>query len=286
MSIALLPGGLKLDGEIRQDFEFAPITGKLEREIIESAVGVNSLAHQVTKILVSALISLAGQPSNERLVRMLSSGDREFLILRLHCLIEPEAQWVTHSCNECEELVQFQLHNNELPIKNAGKGYPQTSVVLSHCTAKIRVPTGADEEALAENCKDHDAALTLILKRLITLEENNKEVELIEKLTSADLSLVDQILDSMSPQTSQSVNIICPYCSNEQHFSIDNYEWIVKESRCLEDQIHTLAFYYHWSEQDILLLSKNRRSHYVALIERGLSKTQGHVMHSNVLGAQ
>lgn len=279
MNISTLPGGLLFDGVLHRDFVFAPITGIVERQIVESAVGIDSLAHQVTKILVSALSSLAGQPTNKKLVQMLSSGDREFLILSLHSLIEPDAQWITRNCSECKELVQFQLHSTTLPIKAAGEDYPQTAVALSFCDALIRVPTGADEEALSDNCKGHDAALDLLLKRLLTSIDENTGINTVlgESLTIHDQLLIDGVLDKMSPQISHSVNITCPYCLAEQDLPIDHYEWIVNENNRLDDQIHTLAFYYHWSEKEILSLSKTRRSHYVALIERSLFKAQSNL---------
>lgn len=276
-----------LEGVLQRDFVFAPITGMLEREIAESAVGIESLAHQVTKILVCALISVAGQPASQKLVRMLSSGDREFLILCLHSLIEPNAQWITRNCSECKELVQFQLHSATLPVKIAGEVYPQTALVLSQCDVKIRVPNGADEEALADNCKDHETALDLLLKRILTSIDENSEDEngdvdslIVDRLTTNDQLLIDRMLDKMSPQISHSVNITCPYCLAEQELPIDNYEWIVRENNCLDDQIHTLAFYYHWSEKEILCLSKKRRSNYVSLIERSLSKAQSNLVNS------
>ncbi|MFT6925772.1 MAG: hypothetical protein ACJAZP_001361 [Psychromonas sp.] len=284
MNSSQLPGGLLLDGELHRSFEFAPITGMLEREIAESGLGMHSLARQVTNILAYALDNVAGQRVTKKMIRMLSSGDREFLILYLHSLLEPDPRWITRRCAECDQPVQFQIDAAALPVKSAGEKYPQTALKLSFCDAQMRVPIGTDEEALADNCEDHDSAMSMLLKRLLTLGDENCLDQAIayDRLTTSDLLMIDRVLDQMSPQISRSVNITCPYCLTEQLQSIDNYEWIIHENSSLDEQIHTLAFYYHWSEKEILSLPKKRRSQYVTLIERNLFKGRGDVDHSDV----
>ena len=64
----------------------------------------------------------------------------------------------------------------------------------------------------------------------------------------------------------------CPDCNElfEIPFFAEDFifEEISARKRQLEYEIHCLAFYYHWSESDILSLPLKRRRKYVELINR------------------
>ncbi len=49
---------------------------------------------------------------------------------------------------------------------------------------------------------------------------------------------------------------------------------VAARGRFLYREVHTLARYYHWSEVDILALSRERRRRYLALIDRALGPTR------------
>ncbi|MGH7620647.1 MAG: hypothetical protein ACREPM_25830 [Gemmatimonadaceae bacterium] len=40
----------------------------------------------------------------------------------------------------------------------------------------------------------------------------------------------------------------------------------------LIEEVHVLALHYHWSESDILRLTRAKRQRYLALLERALSR--------------
>lgn len=266
-----LPGGLIVDGQLRRDFSFKPLTGFLERVISESGVAINSLAEQVSIILAHALDRVAGLVVSEELVCSLSSGDRRYLILQLEALIDPSPQWLTSNCQACDELIQFQINPATMPVKPAGKGFPQTSISLSIGDVSLRVPTGADEEDLANKAQNEKNAMNILLNRL--LYSSAQRVDAGE-LNAEDLDLIDMTLDEMSPQAGGAASIICPYCAHPQQISIDNYAWITRKIQRLDEDIHTLAIHYHWSEKEILVLPRNRRQRYLQLIERSLGKYQ------------
>ena len=278
-----LPVFMLLDGQLLRDIKFKAITGILERAISESGLGISSLSEQVTRILVNALDTVAGLPATEKLICALSSGDRQYLMLRLQAIIDPRPQWLTSACQECNEFIQFQLEPGALPVKPAGDQFPHTCVSLSIGDARIRVPTGADEEAIARDAVNDQSAMKLLLNRLISLPSQKAD---IDSLTCEDQQLIDQLLEKMSPQLSESVSITCPYCEHQQELPIDNYAWIIRESTSLDEEVHTLAFRYHWSEKEILSLGKTRRQHYIQLIEKNLGKYQDVEYNSEVQGGR
>lgn len=257
--------------QLCRGYKFKPLTGMLERVICESCFELKTLAEQVTLILSRALDNIAGLPASDERVRTLSHGDRLFLMIQLQARLDPSPQWLTANCQHCEERIQFQIEPQTMPVKPAGNRFPQTSISLSTGNLKIRVPNGADEEKLAYYADSEQSALKLLLPELIssTIHEDT-----INSLTRDDLELIDKTLDEMSPQPATSVSIECPYCSFQQQVSIDHFHWVSQSSQQLDEEIHTLALNYHWSEKDILDLSRNRRKHYLQLIQRSNGKFQ------------
>ncbi len=264
-----LPGGLLVDGRLRRDYRFKAVTGELERALAESGLHTDTLPEQVTRILTASLFEVAGKPADEALVRSLSAGDRQFLVLQLEALIDTSPRWITACCAGCDELIQFQIVPGSLPMKAAGEGYPETNLMLSLGEVSIRVPNGADEEFISIRVGDDGSGLHALLARLLSSQGRSVPVK---RLTDDDRETLDQVLDQMSPQAGLTASIECPHCHLGQQVAIDPYAWILRETGALDQHIHTLAFHYHWSERDILQLSRARRESYLQLIDRSLGK--------------
>jgi hypothetical protein len=265
-----LPGGLIFDGQLRREFKFKPITGQLERTIIDSGTGLYGLVTQVTNILAHALESIAGMVANEALVLSLCSGDRHYLIQQLEARIQPNPKWFTFNCNDCEEPLQIQLMPGSLPIKSANTNFPKISVVLSIGEVEARVPTGKDEQAIFHEKGDKQSRLNVLLKRLVT--QSGHAID-INHLSDKDQYLLDKTLEDMMPQQGNSITTECPYCNQQQHVEIDTYSWLDNHFHDLDNEIHTLAINYHWSEKEILSLPRKRRKRYLDFIEKQTDNT-------------
>jgi hypothetical protein len=265
-----LPGGLIVDGQLRSDFSFKPVTGALERAIAESGNLYSTLAQQVTRILSCSLEHVANRAADADLVRCLSSGDRQYLILQLEALIEPAPQWYTAPCQHCEELIQFQLEPGSLPVKPAGDSFPEVTIHLSMGDVVLRTPNGRDEENLATCLKNEQSAVPYLLSQLISpVDEQALDSN---ALNTADLALIDHSLEQMAPQTADTVSVSCPYCNHHQQIKVDSYAWITRKTQSLDEEVHSLASNYHWSERDILELPRTRRKRYLQLIERSAGR--------------
>jgi len=263
-----LPGGLLCDGRLRCDYRFRTVTGELERVLSESGFFTETLPHQVTRILSCTLDELAGLAVDEALIRCLSAGDRQFLVLQLGALLDPSPHWITARCSGCVEQIQFQILPGDLPMKAAGEGYPERKLQLSLGEVSLRVPNGGDEEFVSEHTSA-EAVLHALLSRLLSSEGRQVDVS---RLNEGDLETLDRVLDEMSPQAGLTASIECPHCHLEQEAAIDPYAWVVRETTSLDLDIHTLAMHYHWSERDILQLPRTRRERYLQLIDRSLGK--------------
>lgn len=268
-----LPGGLLCDGELRRDFRFREITGGLERAIMESGLHSNSLPQQITWILTAALEQVAGQAADARLLQSLSAGDRQFLMLQLEALIDDTPSWYTVNCTACGEAIQFQITPGSLPVKPAGAGYPRMPIQLGGQPMELRVPCGVDEEFIANQPVDSDDMPNLMLQRLLSCPDPQQPVS-VHQLSMAEREKLDRALDEMSPQVGLQADIECPCCAQQQQAEIDPYAWIVRETAALDQDIHTIAWHYHWSEQEILRLPRNKRTAYLHMIDRARGRFQ------------
>ncbi|MEN8177709.1 MAG: hypothetical protein ABFS39_03735 [Pseudomonadota bacterium] len=278
-----LPGGLLCDGRLRRDYRFKTVTGELERALSESGFHTDTLPEQVTRILSRSLHEVAGLAVDEALIRSLSAGDRQFLVLQLDALLDASPRWIPARCGGCAEQIQFQIVPGSLPMKPAGDGYPETRLNLSLGEVSLRVPNGADEEFISIQAEDNGLVLHALLSRLLSSQGWPVDVS---QLTDEDLEALDQVLDEMSPQAGLTASIECPHCRLGQQAAIDPYAWIVRETESLDEEIHTLAFHYHWSESDILQLPRGRRERYLQLIDRSLGKYRADdLIHGNQGGS-
>lgn len=264
-----LPGGLLCDGRLRRDYRFKAVTGELERALSESGLHTQTLPEQVTRILSCSLHEVAGYAVDESLLRSLSSGDRQFLVLQLEAWIDSSPRWITALCSGCGERIQFQIVPGALPMKPAGEGYPERLLSLSIGEVSARAPNGGDEEFISTRPEEDATVLHALLSRLLSSQGRPVDVT---RLTDEDLESLDQMLDQMSPQAGLTAGIECPHCHLGQEVAIDPYAWILRETGALDQDIHTLAFHYHWSEKDILQLPRARRARYLQLIDRSLGK--------------
>jgi len=270
MEANVLPGGLFINSELRRNYRFKPLTGKIEREIQDSGEKSASLAEQVSEILTGTLDTLADKPADRSVVDALCTGDRQYLILKLHGMINPDPSWVTCRCTVCNEKMQFLLDYHQLPVKEAGDRYPQTEIELNDTVYVLRVPNGEDEISLSYQSTNKESLKLSVVKQLLISLDGNDNAE----LNDDDIKCLDEILDDMSPQVTPYMQVVCPYCESCQKISIDHYDWITGFKE-LDREIHTLASHYHWSENDILSLSRTRRKRYLSMIDRSDVKSNG-----------
>ncbi|ATB39024.1 hypothetical protein CYFUS_004463 [Cystobacter fuscus] len=252
-----LPGGLLREGELRRQFRFREPDGALELSILEGARRREPLPRQVSRVLVAALEHLGGEPPELAKVEELCIADRQFLMRRLRTWLGDEQPWHTVRCTGCQERFDFELNVAELPVKEAGAGFPFVEVETGQGRVRGRVPTGADQLALAERVT---ADVRALLERCLFPAD-------VARLEEGDIALIEEALEAVSPGVVTRVGATCPGCGATQVVTLEPYSCLFMESTLLEE-VHTLASAYHWSERDILALPLHRRRQYLRLVER------------------
>lgn len=265
-----LPGGLWDDGACRKSFAFKPITGHLELAVMESEG--HSVPQRVTAALAAALAELCGAKPRWERVHRLSVGDRQFLMRRLALLLEPNQRWLTHRCRECESRFDFFLQLSSLPVKPAGPGFPFAAVETGQGVCRLRAVTGADQEAIALLEDMVAARRTLIQRSVVSLDGKPPPAEL--NFSERELENIENALERIAPEVATEIQAPCPECAAANRIAVDPYECLARRKDSLYQEIHALAWHYHWSEKAILALPRPRRTLYLQLIDRARGMSQ------------
>ncbi len=269
----VLPGGLHKNGRIERRARFYPISGRIEQSLIEVRFGADRAGY-VTAILSSALESVGRYSADPELVADLCVADRQFLMLRLAALFNGEQVWLKVGCGHCESQFDVDIRRCDLPVKEAGPGFPTVELRINERTIVARVSTGADQQLLVDQAEDN-SVLHLLQRCVLSVNGEPPNAETIHSFSASEIEAIDAALDEMSPAVCEQLLVTCPECKKDQHAELDHYDLAGLNERHFYSEVHTLASHYHWSEAAILDLPKARRHLYLKLIDHSAGMTTG-----------
>jgi hypothetical protein len=261
------------------DAEIRPLTGH-EEELLAGG-GVEVVAATVTALLARCVVTLGGGAVTAETVRDLSVGDREALLLHLRRATLGDRLDCVAGCPDptCGERLDLTLSVGELlvtPDPTAAAWYEESfSAPDGEIRVRFRVPTGADQEAVADlAAADPRAAAGAILDRCIAG---------VHRPDGAAVPLPDGVGDALAgrmaeldPQAEIRLRFDCAACGRPVDILFDTAAFFLAEvaatAERLVDEVHAIAWHYHWSEGDILDLPRNRRRRYLDRIAASLGR--------------
>ena len=258
-----LPGGFWNGSERRRDFAFRSITGAVELAIAEATASDTALPRKVTVALTAALDHLGGEPADVSRVHHLAVGDRQFLMRHLAHTLGTAANWLTASCRKCGCQFDLFIDQSDLPTKEAADTFPYATVDTRLGRCRVRVPTGADQEATASIEDDRTAVRVLARRCVVEIDDDDETMELDDE----DIARIDAALEAVAPEVATVASTACPDCEYVNHVYADPHVCLTIASDALFDEIHLLATTYHWAEQEILELPRDRRRTYLRRID-------------------
>jgi hypothetical protein len=261
-----LPGGLRDSNVLQRHAEFKPVTGCLEQLIYSSGQALHNLPQRVSEILSHALHSIGNQAVDMTRASSLCVADRQYLMLCLARLMGGDSYWLQGKCKQCHETFDINIKQSELPVQQAGKGYPFVSVDLSGHTLRLRIPTGGDQQTI-QDLESHQAVKTLLAECLVAITPKSDPRKFIDKLSDEELENIDAALDRVSPSIGTRIQTNCPECQASQVIQLDPYHLVQRPGGELYQDVHRIACHYHWSEQEIMSLPRTRRLLYLGLID-------------------
>lgn len=279
----LLPGGYIDDaGKLQREVVLKVLSGREEEVLVSLAK--RGAAIQVTAILTSCIKRIGDiSEITEDIIRRLLVGDRQFLMLKLRELTFGERVQATVSCPwpNCDTRLDIDFNITDIPIKEMDQVLQryeynftaQSPTETPALTVHFRLPNGSDQEALSALLVENEAtALTQMLWRCIDRigETENPDLDQIRMLSSSIRKKIEQKMQSLAPDVELTMEAECPDCHRSFNIPFDLQEFFFGELRTsrelLRREIHYLAFHYHWSEKDILSMSRDRRREYIEIV--------------------
>ncbi len=275
-------------GELHREVQFAPLTG-LDEEALALAAPGASVASAVTTLLARTIERVGSiERVDAALVRDLLVCDRDYLVLclRSHAFgprVDAVLKCGGPGCGKLMD-VRFSLDELELESRPVRSRFFTTRLSTSagggrrgRPLVEFRLPTGADQEALAEPFRaDEERGLRLLLARTIRRVGAWTEAseELIERLSPEARAEIAEQMRRLTPHVEIEVEGACPECGVTCSSRFDIANFFLTEMRAnlhgLEREVHFLALHYHWSEREILSLPRRKRQRYVALLRQEL----------------
>lgn len=278
-----LPTGLWLNDICHREAVLRPLTGRDEALLLELDP-LLPLAQRTTLFLTCCLSRLGTlAPVTSDFVRALTVGDREALLLHLRRLTLGDRMQCVLNCPnpECGEKMDLDLKVSDLLLP----AYAHSQAV-HHATLQdqngvyqvtFRLPTGGDQETVAGFA---DAEPQVAVDRLLhqcveqVTCQNNPEEPLIED-PEAIAQQLPAILSELDPQAELVLNLACPVCGQPFSTLLDTamhfFQELTSQIKTLDWEVHWLALHYHWSESEILGLTRHKRRRYLNLLEDTLS---------------
>ncbi|MES2639551.1 MAG: hypothetical protein V4850_08695 [Myxococcota bacterium] len=254
-------------GKVHREVELSTLTGHHELLLAETASAAGPVAESRLCALVIGRIG-DFEDVDLGLVRLLARGDRHRLLLTvLQGLVGDQLALVARCDNPtCRALSDLDLSISEL------LGAPREAVGVEVDTPagriRVREPLGVDDELAA--------AGEPIWPRLVE-DLAGEGPPSPERWLALDAGVRQQVALAFAEQSSAlDLGIIgrCPECRARFDLWLDPIQLLRQATRAgvgrLFAEVHTLAWHYHWPEDHILALPRERRWHYLELVRRQL----------------
>jgi hypothetical protein len=266
-----LPNGFPVGAEWRRDAWLRPISGQ-EEDFLMQAGGFLKPAARATELLRRCLLRLGPmEPVTGDVVKELSLGDREALLLHLRQITLGDRIACVLSCPACGSTMDLELEVGELLLP----AYPNAQALheaewvdeSKSYIVVFRLPNGADqEEAAAVVTESVENAAEFILQRCIArIKRSDNQAE--DGLPGIIRKELPQRMAELDPQAEILFNLTCPECAAGFVVPFDTGDYLYREfarqERAFYRGIHALSLHYHWTEEAILGLSRRKRNLYL-----------------------
>ncbi len=282
-----LPGGLvDADGTVHREAVIVPLGGGEEELLAQDRAG--PAAVKVTEVLARCVKRIgARSPVSAEDARRLLVADRDFILLQLRALTFGDEVCATIACPwpECGQRADVDFKISDIPIVERPAtalhhriDLPPNSFEGSDWdpapdSVRLRLPNGEDQEQLSALLDENEAeALTGLLGRCIVELGDGQAAsqELIQRLPPAARLEIERRMEALAPQTSLVMDVTCPDCHKAFTAPFHLQDFFFGELRTSREmlyrEVHYLAYHYHWSEQEIMAMSRDRRRKYIAVL--------------------
>lgn len=229
------------NGALHREVVLRKMTGKEEAIMADKRYQRNG-GKLVTELLHSCITRVGTlAPNGRSTVAGMYSADRNFLLLKLRSITFGSELAATYHCSGCGEKIQVLENLDDLPVRHATDSEAVEEIVVEledgyvdrdgqvHTAMTLRLPNGADEEAVAAQMRQNaslgkNALLARCLKSLGDMPRNRVEAlgpHIFSELTLSDRRAIDHALNAAAPGVDLTREIECPHCGYEFKSSLD-----------------------------------------------------------------
>ena len=290
--VFVLPGGfVSGEGVVHRRAVMRPLTGSDEAWLIDLPAGTFA-AGVVTGLLTRCIVRLGSIcPVPRSVIGGLLVSDREYLIMKLREMtfgtrVDSVIRCASKSCDTpmhvSFSLTDYAIEQEPVAQRFFNQRVSSCGPFGADCEVEFRLPTGDDQEALARAfTRDEAAAATQLLARCVrrigaSTEIGDAEISSLPDDARNELSAE---MARLAPPLVGEFESACPECGFIVSSTLDFSAFFVAEIRAsllhLERDIHLLAWNYHWTEQEILSLSRRKRQRYVEMVNEEIDRRIG-----------
>ncbi len=281
-----LPGGYRdAGGAVHRQAILRQLTGR-DEEYLAGWSERTSIPARVTGLLARCLCRLGPfEPVTPEMVRGLLVADRDYLLLVLRHISFGDRVQAVLVCPACAQKMDMDFHIDQVPVEAGAPAGVTERLELSpeascadaagtrHCRVEFRLPTGEDQEHLAAlEGRTESGALDALLDRCLV---RLGDMEPVAEPAAASLSAqarreIEDCMERRSPRVDLEMDLTCPECGHAFVHWLDFPSLFFAEVALRREQlyreVHLLALHYHWSESEILGLSRGKRRTYLDLV--------------------
>lgn len=284
-----LPGGYyDAEGHRHRTAELVPLRGREEELLIDRS---QPAAAQVTRILERCARLEGLGPLDAEMARSLVVGDRQFLLMKLREItFGPEVRAVA-ACPwwGCGQRVDVDFSLAQVPVHDGDPG-PAHTMQLSeeaavtedgdrHRQVEFRLPNGGDQETLAPLAlANQAAALSALLERCVLAvgPARPPTQAWVDRLTARARLEIEAAMAAAAPGPDLTIELRCPTCGRAFGLPFEIQDFFFGElhetADLLHREVHYLAYHYHWSEAEILGLTRDKRRHYINVLAEEIER--------------
>ncbi len=238
------------EGQMHRSVVLRKMTGREEAILADRRYQRNG-GKLVTELLTSCLVRLGDvEPGKHGLaVAHLYSADRNFMLLKLRTITFGPDLRASYTCPACSEVMKTAEDLEDLPVRSLGDGESAEHIVVElqdgyvdrdgsvHTALTLRLPTGADEEAVAATMRQNasegkNSLLARCMKSLGDLPRHRIEAigpKILSELTMTDRRLIDRALNQAAPGVDLVRKLECPHCGNTFQATLDMTHFLALE---------------------------------------------------------
>jgi hypothetical protein len=285
--VALLPGGyFDAAGRLHRELELTALTGR-EEELL--AQGRQPETASLVTAVLSRCVRRVGEiaPVTGEVARGLLVADRQYLLLKLRQATFGDVVRANLICPwpDCGQRVSVEFSVDEVPVHALADPAPTYTMTLSPAAAgdgeaevAFRLPTGADQEALSPRLA-HDEAGALAGRLGRGLQRIGSQAppgaDAVSALSPLARAEIEEQMARLSPRVEQTMESGCAECGRLFTAPFDVQRFFFGELRAdgqLYQEVHYLAYHYHWSEHEIMAMTRDRRRRYIDVLSDAIGE--------------